>query len=405
MPWNSGRSQRPADSFVWRMFRRYGLARLVFASGPIGRAGRSIRPGAHRRRSSSSCKNLSGEQSKSKARMAVPLPGRSSLHSPSPREASRSPNCPRRWSGNFPRPRARRPGGAQLPGGRQQAGRRACDGRVDGHPGFAVARESAKRCPGRDHHDTAEADEPSGRSCPQRNGRTGRRPDGRGVARGKHLAEAQSRRLQKRTVAHCGRRLVPDARQPAGRIAISGGSPCAGVRADPLEMDHDRPGAQGLAALHPEAIAHAQRTGRRSPGQAAGQCRGFPVGRRARADLYQNQRGWPVRAGRLHPGAGISLRTRRGLSFFRPPGQTGRGRDHGRTDTHQRPADAGDADAPGADSPGGIARPGAAIGRTSTGRRPLPRRIRTLRTRRWFALPRRILSVSWRNWMGRNLCR
>ena len=177
---------------------------------------------------------------------------------------------------------------------------------------------SAQRCPGRNHHDPAQADEPSGRTCPeqQRANRSRARRSRSGPGEATWLPPSPVG-FRERALAHRGRRLVPDARQPAGRIALSGGHPCAGVRADPVEMDHDRPGAPGLAALDPEALAHAQRAGRRSAGQAAGRCRGLPVGRWAGADHDQEPtRTAGSRWGAFARGRCFSLRAREGFRFF-----------------------------------------------------------------------------------------
>ena len=129
----------------------------------------------------------------------------------------------------------------RLSGSRAPVDGRACDDGLDRHARPPARRSSRPRGPGARVHDPAQSHEPAGWPCSSPQRRAGRRPNGRDLVPGRQLAPGiPSRRFRERPAPHGRRWLVPDARQPARRVAISRGGARAGDGTDPVGLDHDR---------------------------------------------------------------------------------------------------------------------------------------------------------------------
>ena len=100
----------------------------------------------------------------------------------------------------------------RLSGGRRSIGRRASRGRVDRQPGLPVDRTARPRRPGRDNHNSPQADEPAGRPCPEPCGGTGRGPNGRGLVQGRQPAAARIQSASR--TGRSARRLMARSRRP-----------------------------------------------------------------------------------------------------------------------------------------------------------------------------------------------
>ena len=139
----------------------------------------------------------------------------------------------------------------------------------------------------RDHHHPSQADAATGRSRPEPLGATGRGPSGRDLVEGRDLLACESRRFPGWPTANGGRRLVPDTGEPAGWFVLSGGDPRLGLRADPVQVGHDRRAAPLLLPLlqRPLRTIHgrvADRQGRPLPSVEVFQSGDGPERRRRR---------------------------------------------------------------------------------------------------------------------------
>ena len=257
-----------------------------------------------------SCGSRSRERSRSKGLTVDPSPGRWSPHE----------SLYRRWPGR-PRRSTRDAGHAA---GRHAPGRtaQATLNYLAGGDQLVAVRLTAESIgtqdlqllenPGRDNQAATITIrlKPTSRLAGRVRNRAGQPVAGQEVevwSKGGNSAANESRRLPGRAPADGGRRVVPDARQPAGRVAVSGGGPRPGF--EPILSKWITIGEQPQVLL--PMIQRPLRTIRGRvvdrQGKPLANVEVFQSGDGPERTATEDRRRRPVRAGGLSRGAGVSL--------------------------------------------------------------------------------------------------
>ncbi len=161
------------------------------------------------------------------------------------------------------------------------------------------------RLRGRGDCDPAQADAPPG--GPGRRPRRARRRQSvdRGLDSRRRMVRGKHGRPDIRPVAHGGRRLVSDSRQPHDRVDLSGRHRRDGQGPHPVRLDHDWREKPELAPDGAAAPANDQRAGGRPARKGRRRNRGVSIGRRPRGNRNPCRRRRTFFPGRISPGVGV----------------------------------------------------------------------------------------------------